>query len=191
MNKRTKAIDEVTYRLIISTIQAGFKHQGIYHKPNNRVATILQLEYNLGLRISDILNLTMDSFVKDSKRYRLSICEQKTGKYRGFTVPMAVYSFVRDYAYENNISPTAKLFPITERAVLKHLKITVDYLGLNDIGTHSFRKAFATNAYVNSDYNIELVRVLLQHSSVVTSQRYVGIGSKELEEVIEKNVSIC
>lgn len=64
MNKRTRAIDEETYKLIISTIQKGFEYQGVIHKPNERIATVLQLEYNLGLRIGDILNLTIDNFMK-------------------------------------------------------------------------------------------------------------------------------
>lgn len=191
MNKRTRAIDEETYKSIIKTIQNGFEYQGVVHKSNERIATVLQLEYNLGLRIGDILNLTMDSFVKDGKRYRLDIREEKTNKYRGFTVPSEIYNFIRDYAYDNNINPKAKLFPITERAVLKHLKITCDYLKLQGVGTHSFRKAYATNIYVNNHYNIELVRVLLQHSSTVISQKYIGIGSKELETAIEKNINLC
>lgn len=190
MNKRTRAIDEETYKRIISTIQKGFAYQGVMHKPNERIATVLQLEYNLGLRVCDILNLTMNSFVKDGGRYRLDIHEQKTIKYRNFTVPVAIYGFIRDYAYENNINPKARLFPITERAVLKHLKVTCDFLGLEGIGSHSFRKAYATNIYVNNHYNIELVRVLLQHSSSVVTQRYIGIGSKELEDAIEKNISL-
>lgn len=191
MNKRTRAIDEETYKLIVITIQNGFEYEGVCHKPNERIAVVLQLEYNLGLRIGDILNLTMDSFVKDGSRYRLDIHEQKTGKYRNFTVPVEIYNFIRDYAYENSIHPKAKLFPITERAVLKHLKVTCDFLGLQGVGTHSFRKAYATNIYVNNHYNVELVRVLLQHSSSTVTQRYIGIGSKELETAIEKNINLC
>lgn len=191
MNKRTRAIDEDTYKLIISTIQNGFEYDGVIHKPNERIATVLQLEYNLGLRVGDILNLTMDSFVKDGKQYRLDIHEQKTGKYRGFTVPVEIYNYIRDYAYENNINPKARLFPVTERAVLKHLKLVCEYLAIDGIGSHSFRKAFATNVYVSNHYNIELVRVLLQHSSVTVTQRYIGIGSKELEDAIKKNINLC
>lgn len=188
MNKRTKAIDTETYKLIIATIKKGFVYDGVQHKPNERIATILVLEYNLGLRVIDILNLRMDSFVKDGSRYRLDIYEQKTGKYCNMTVPNEVYQFVRDYAYQHNISAKAKLFPITERAVLKHLKVVCMHLGLEGVGTHSFRKGFATNIYVNNNYNIELVRALLRHSSVVVSQRYIGIGSKELEDAIHKNI---
>lgn len=191
MNKRTRAIDEETYKQIISTMQKGFKYEGVQYKPNERIATVLQLEYNLGLRVGDILNLTMDSFMRDGNRYRLDIHEQKTGKYRNFTVPVEIYNFVRDYAYDNSINSKARLFPITERAVLKHLKVTCEYLKIEGIGSHSFRKAFATNVYVNNHYNIELVRVLLQHSSVTVTQRYIGIGSKELEDAIEKNINLC
>ena len=191
MNKRTRAIDDETYKQIISTMQKGFKYEGVQYKPNERIATVLQLEYNLGLRVGDILNLTMDSFMRDGNRYRLDIHEQKTGKYRNFTVPVKIYNFIRDYAYDNSINQKARLFPITERAVLKYLKVTCEYLKIEGIGSHSFRKAFATNVYVNNHYNIELVRVLLQHSSVTVTQRYIGIGSKELEDAIEKNINLC
>ncbi|KAB1438066.1 tyrosine-type recombinase/integrase [Candidatus Galacturonibacter soehngenii] len=190
LNKRTKAVDEETYKRIVSVMKEGFCYQGVDYKPNERIATVLILEYNLGLRVGDILNLTVDSFVKDGNRYRLDIYEQKTGKYRNFTVPDEVYQFIRDYAYEHNISPKSRLFPITERAVLKHLKVVCEYLGLIGIGSHSFRKAFATNVYVNNHYNIELVRTLLQHSSVIVTQRYIGIGSKELEDAIQKNICL-
>lgn len=190
MNKRTRAIDEETYKLIIATMKNGFTYNGVQHKPNERLAMVLILEYNLGLRVGDILNLSIDSFVKDGSRYRLDMYEQKTGKYRNFTVPNEVYQFVLDYAYSHNISPKTRLFPITERAVLKHLKVVCSYLGLEGVGSHSFRKAFATNVYVNNHYNIELVRTLLQHSSSVVTQRYIGIGSAELEEAIQKNICL-
>ena len=191
MNKRTRAIDEESYKLIIATMKSGFIDAGVNYKPNVRIATVLVIEYNLGLRVGDILNLTMESFVKDTSRYRLDIHEQKTGKYRNFTVPAEVYSFIRDYAYENGINPKAKLFSLTERAVLKHLEAVCRYLKLSGVGSHSFRKAFATNVYVNSHYNIELARILLQHSSVIVTQRYIGIGSKELEDALQKNINLC
>ncbi len=188
MNKTTRAVDDDTYRLIIDTMRKGFEYKGTHHKANVRIATILVLEYNLGLRVGDILKLTMSSFVKEGSRYHLDIKEQKTGKSRTFTIPNEIYQFIRDYAYQMEISPSARLFPITERAVLKHLKVTCEFLGLEGIGSHSFRKGFATRIYKENDFNIELVRTLLQHSSVVVTQRYIGMGTKELEEAISNSV---
>lgn len=190
MNKRTVALDEATFKLIIATMRKGFTHNGVSYKPNDRIATLLTLEYNLGVRVGDILQLRMKSFVQDGGRRRLDIYEEKTGKYRCFTVPEEVYQYIRDYAYTHNISPSARLFPITERAVLKHLKSTCEYLELDGIGTHSFRKGFATNIYTKNAYNIELVRTLLQHSNVAVTQRYIGIGSRELEDAIQSNICL-
>ena len=93
-----------------------------------------------------------------------------------------------NYALENNINPSAKLFDIGERAVNKHLHLVCDYLGYEGIGSHSFRKYFATSIYVDNNYDINLVRVLLQHSSTVTTQRYIGIQNKNLEDALQNHI---
>lgn len=194
MNKKTLALTDDTFKTIIQTMREGFTYTtgdvGKVFKPNNRVATALILEANLGLRIGDILNLKLSDIVRDGNRYRLDIVEQKTGKKRAFTVPIEIYSYIQEYAYNNNIKPTAKLFDITDRAVQKQLKIVCDYLGLEGISTHSFRKYFATNLYVNNNYNIQLVREILQHSSTAITQKYIGIQQKDIEVALENNIRL-
>ena len=143
MNKKTRALTEEQYRKIITTINEGFvTAAGERVKPNSRIATALTLEANLGLRISDILHLTINQIVKDGDRYRLDLVEQKTGKKREFTVPTEIYIYIQNYALENNINPRARLFQITERTVQRHLKMVCDYLEYEYISTHSFRKFF-------------------------------------------------
>lgn len=190
MNKKTKALDREQYGLIIDTIRNGFQYNGSEFKPNNRLATLLMVQANLGVRISDILKLTLSDIVKESGRYRLDIVEQKTGKERNFTVPAALYDYLVTYAGENKIGNQAKLFPICERAVQKQLKIVADYLQIDGISTHSFRKFYATQIYQNNDYDIELVRHLLQHSSATITQKYIGISSARVEQAINKHVCL-
>lgn len=191
MNKKTVALTDEQYQEIISTILNGFVcNDGHIVKPNRRVATILSLEANLGLRISDILHLRLSAIIHDGNRYRLNIVEQKTKKKREFTVPMEIYIYIQNFALENNISPAAKLFDISERAVQLHLQLVCEYLKYENISTHSFRKYFATSIYVNNNYNIELIRVLLQHSSVATTQRYIGIRSKEIENALQNHIKL-
>lgn len=191
MNKKTVALTEQQYKEIITTIRAGFVcADGHIVKPNNRIATALSLEANLGLRISDILQLRLSAIIRDGDRYRLDIVEQKTHKKREFTVPTDIYIYIQNYALENNIHPAAKLFDLSERAVNKHLKLVCDYLNLEGIGSHSFRKYFATSIYVNNHYDINLVRVLLQHSSSVTTQRYIGLQRQEVEEALQKHIQL-
>ena len=186
MNKQTKALTNEQYEEVIRTIADGF----LEHRPNKRIAAALTLEANLGMRISDILNLRLCDIVRDGNTWHLDVIEQKSGKPRTFTVPDRVYDFIKSYCYDNGISKTEKIFPISERAVQKHLKFACDFLELDDIGTHSFRKNFATGVYQNNDYNIVLVQQLLQHSSPAITQRYIGIDSKQIQEALEKQVNI-
>ena len=186
MNKRTLALTKEQYREIIDTMRNGF----LGSRPNNKVATALVLEANLGLRVSDIVKLRLVDIVKDGERYRLDITEQKTGKKRVFTVPKEIYLYIKEYCLENGIKKNEIMFPLTERAVQKHLKLVCDYLGYEGIGTHSFRKFFATNVYQDNGYNIILVQELLQHSSPDITRRYIGISSKDLEEALQKNINL-
>lgn len=191
MNKETVALTEEQYKNIISTMREGFVcNDGHVVKPNLRIATALSLEANLGLRISDILQLRLSSIIRDGNRYRLDVVEQKTKKKREFTVPVDIYIYIQNYALENNINPAAKLFDISERAINKHLKLVCDYLEYDGIGSHSFRKYFATSIYVNNHYDINLVRVLLQHSSAVTTQRYIGLQRQEVEQALQNHIKL-
>lgn len=191
MNKKTKALEKEQYELVISTIRNGFTHDGKEFKPNNRLATALVVQANLGVRISDILNLTLSDIVRDAGRYRLNIVEQKTGKERNFTVPAQLYEYLVQYANENCIGEKARLFPVCERAIQKQLKIVADYLGLENVSTHSFRKYYATAIYLGNDYDIELVRHLLQHSSSAVTQRYIGISEKRVENAINNHLCLA
>ena len=133
----------------------------------------------------------MSSFIKDGSRYRLDIKEQKTGKLRTFTVPVEVYSFIQDYAIKNAIGVDAKLFDISERQVQRHLNKVFTKMGLplRQYGSHSYRKFFATQIYLDNDMNIALVQVLLQHSSVAITQRYIGISTKQVEDALAGTVN--
>ena len=184
MNKCTVALTTDQYKEIISTMKKGFTGS----RPNEPIATALMLEANLGLRISDILRLRLSDIVKDGERYRLAMIEQKTGKARTFTVPLALYQFIRCYCLDHAIPPEHRIFPLTERTVQRHLQQVCDYLGYAGIGTHSFRKYYATEIYKNNGYNIALVQQLLQHSSTAVTQRYIGIQQQEVEKAIENHL---
>lgn len=183
MNKKTVALTTEQYKEIISTMQSGFTGC----RPNERIATALVLEGNLGLRISDIVKLRPSDIVKDGDRYRLEIVEQKTGKSRVFTVPLVIQQYIENYCLRNNIGKKDLIFPISERMIQKQLKIVCDYLGYEGISTHSFRKWYATEIYKANGYDITLVQRLLQHSSAAVTQRYIGIEPQRIESAIENH----
>ena len=109
MNKKTKALTTEQYKEIIQTMKVGF----CGCRPNERIATALVLEGNLGLRISDIVKLRPCDIVRDGDRFRLEIVEQKTGKRRVFTVPLVIAQYVENYCLRNGIGKEDLIFPIT------------------------------------------------------------------------------
>lgn len=186
MNKKTKALTTDQYKEIIQTMREGF----CGCRPNDRVATALVLEGNLGLRISDIIKLRPCDIVKDGDRFRLEVVEQKTGKSRVFTVPLLIQQYIENYCLRNGIRRNDLIFPITERAVQKQLKIVCDYLEMEGVSTHSFRKWYATEIYNKNDHDIALVQRLLQHSSASTTQRYIGIEPQKIEQAIQNHAQL-
>ena len=192
MNKKCVALTQDEYKESIRLLKEGFELEGVIVKPNERIATLEMLQATLGLRLGDILKLRLSSFIKDGERYRLDIVEQKTGKTRNFTVPLEVYTFIQGYAIEKGMSKEAKLFDVSERQVERHLNKVFTKMGLplRNYGSHSYRKYFASQIYINNDMNIELVRLLLQHSSVVTTQRYIGVSSKTVEDALAKHIAL-
>lgn len=186
MNKKTLALTTDQYTNIIATMREGFT--GL--RPNDRVATALVIEGNLGIRVSDVVQLRLCDIVQDGGRYRLDIKEQKTGKSRTFTVPYVIYRYISDYALRNGIGATDRLFPVTTRQVQKTLAAVCDHLGYTGISTHSFRKMFATEIYNHNGHDIALVQRLLQHSSATTTQKYIGIEPEKIEKAIENHAML-
>ena len=186
MNKKTKALTTEQYKQIIQTMREGF----CGCRPNERVATALVLEGNLGLRISDIVKLRPCEIVQDGDRYRLEIVEQKTNKRRVFTVPLVIAQYVENYCLRNSIGRNDLIFPITERAVQKQLALVCAYLGIVGVSTHSFRKWYATEIYKANGFDIALVQRLLQHSSAAVTQRYIGIEPQRIEAAIQGHAQL-
>ena len=185
----TRACNEESYRKIVELARNGYISNGVYHRPNEQLATILVLEANLGCRIGDIVNLTTDSIIKDGDFWKLNIIEEKTGKKRCFIVPQEIKDFIDKWCYDEGIYQ-GKLFKIGKKCVWKHMKEITDYLELKETGTHSLRKYRANEIYEKSGHDIEMVRAFLNHSSVLTSQRYIRRSDAQLEKAISESVKI-
>ncbi len=186
MNKKTIALTTEQYEAIITAMKEGFTG----FRPNERVATALVIMGNLGLRISDVLNLRPNCIVRDGDRYRLEVREIKTGKLRVFTVPFVIQQYIENYCLRYSIQRDDLIFPFTARNVQKELAKVCDYLGYTGISTHSFRKWYATEIYMNNGHDIQLVQRLLLHSSSSITQRYIGIEPQRIEEAIEGHAKL-
>lgn len=181
-----KLIDEATLKDIILTIREGYTdHEGIKHRANPQMATILLLQANLGCRIGDIVNLKVENIVFDGEAWRLNLIEEKTGKLRPYIVPSPVKQIIDNYCKLNRIE-SGRLFTVTEQAVWKQMRYITKYLGLEETSCHSLRKNAALRVYLNSGKDIALTSQFLNHSSPSTSLRYLKRSNKQMDDIISQ-----
>lgn len=190
MNVRCRACTQEEYEKIITLLRSGFIYKGQKIRSKERIADALLLEANLGIRIGDVLNLRFKDFIRDGKDYRINIVEQKTGKTRKYVVPNEIISYINEYCIRWEISKEQKLFPFHVRNVQKYLQMACEILELKNISTHTMRKFYSTEAYKKSGNDIRLVQLLLNHSSVLVTQRYIGVDDAKIEEAIQSNVHL-
>lgn len=143
---------------------------------------------NVGLRISDLLRLTVGELRSDY----VVIKEGKTGKSRKFalndSVKEAVAKLVPKVAADSNHAfPSRKgTNPIGRVQAYRILNAAVVRAGLADVytsfGAHSLRKTFGYFAY-EAGVDLALIMRVLNHSTQRETLRYIGIEADEIADV--------
>lgn len=184
-NRRAaRPLEYEEYMTIITLCQKGFTYKdeyGVKHifRPNKQLAMTFMLQANLGLRISDVLKLKPSTFKND----KLEVIEKKTGKLQYRTINRNLKELIYEYALENNIKSNDYLIQVKVRAIQKQLSIIANYLNLTNISSHSFRKLFGVTVYNKTNGNIELLKELFNHSNIATTQRYIKVSQKQIDEI--------
>lgn len=190
MNKKTSCITDEQFNKIVNLIHDGSGDGKI--KRSKEIALILTITGNSALRIGDCTKLKLNSFIKEGDNYKYNIVEEKTGKKRTCIIPNEIYIMIKDYAKEKKKGENEIIFNHTIRAIQYKLKNVANYLGedYKDISTHSFRKCAGMRMYRLSGNDIELTRKFLNHSSINTTQRYLGVNDDEINKIIQASYKI-
>jgi len=185
----TTLISDQDIKNIIFYLRNGYEYNGVKHRSNYKVATIMLLQANLGCRIGDIVHITVENIVFDGEAWRLDMEEEKTGKKRRFIIPTPIKSKIDEWCRQNAIT-SGRLFDIEEPAVWKQLRAVTAFLGLNNVSAHSFRKAAGFRNYKKSGYDIALTSQFFNHSSTSTTLLYLKRSSKQMDELLSDSVVI-
>lgn len=142
----------------------------IFRTRNPRNRLMLELMARSGMRVGEVLKLTpMD--VEDRKAI---IRDPKSGKEaEAVFLPLKVADRLRTYIRENKIQSDSRVFPITYAAARLIVIKAGEIVGIR-IRPHDLRRHAATYAS-RSGTPLEIVsKVLLRHSNLSTTQRYLG-----------------
>lgn len=155
---------------------------------------------NLSLRISDLVTLKWNFFLKDDMTFKNNYRIQpkktkKTGKfvtlYFNEVVQKTITEYIEQYPVEDMNGFIFKSREgegaITERSVWKIIVDAAIDAGIeHNVGTHSLRKTFGYHIWHNAkdkEKALVMLMAIFNHSSVAITKKYIGIMDEEIEDV--------
>jgi integrase len=160
---------------------------------NLRNYALFSLGCNAGLRVSDLLRLTIADVRNERGRIRdrVQVRESKTGKSKDFPISDSASKALGEYLATRKTSqgdeplfPSRKGGHLTRQQARRILVEAARAVGIHErIGTHSMRKTLAYHVYRDGK-DIALVQSLLNHSNPAVTLRYIGVTREEVDKAV-------
>ena len=170
-------VKPITDKKIISDIKSELAKNGA------RDVLLFTMGINTGLRISDLLTLTVAD-VRD--RATVTINEKKTGKKKEFPLNDTVQALLKPFI--GGMSDHEFIFQsrkgensnITRQQAYNIINGACKKCGITDeIGTHTLRKTFGYWHYKQNNDVVFLMKIF-NHSAPSITLRYIGITQEEI-----------
>lgn len=160
---------------------------------NTRDLLLFCLSVNNGLRMSDILRLTVNDVSHLNVGEMFTIKEKKTGKKNVLCLNKSVHKILRQYLDERNpdgseylfVSKKGKNQPLTVSTVSSMIKSWCKDINLvGNYGSHSCRKTWGFHQRTRYGIGMELLMKRFNHSSMNVTLRYVGIQDEQINNLL-------
>ena len=182
IRKKPKYLTVEQYRVLLETATG--------HKQGLMYATIIKILANTGLRISELLNLTLDDIQEKDSLYIVG----KGKKERPVEISGSLRADIEHYieSREKITTKTPYLFISTWKRKLSvdrvqsTFRVLAAKAGLRKkVTPHILRHSFAT--WLNDEgIDIRTIQELLGHSSITTTQIYTHIDRKKKVDAVRK-----
>jgi integrase/recombinase XerD len=165
------------------------------HPQGYRNRAILEILYGSGIRVSELINLSLSNLFFEENlirvtgkgnKQRLVPMGKLTKKFilfyiNNFRVQQKIDSVYQDIVFLNRngkILTRQMIFTIIKQLALKaNIK--------KKIGPHTFRHSFATHLLENGA-DLRTIQILMGHENITTTEVYTHLDTKHLRSVIER-----
>lgn len=150
-----------------------------------RDKTFISLLLYTGLRISEALELTTESIEERDDTFFLRVQQGKGKKDR--LIPLVSDSLLDLLAgYMTTLPNGSRLFPFSSREANYLIKRLAKKAGITKpVSPHTLRHTSAT-LYLKKGVNLEVLRKLLGHSSLSTTQKYLSLTNEDMAMELRK-----
>ncbi len=162
--------------------------QKIIHSAKTQKSKLIILFlYSTGIRVSELVSLKIEDIDLNSNK---GIVKGKGDKQRQIYIGKDISGQLKNYldnrqknspyVFDNNKNPP---IPLTTRNIQKIIKSAVKNAGINKkVSPHTLRHSFATH-HLQSGTDIRKIQILLGHSRIDTTQIYINLSNKDLEDL--------
>lgn len=156
---------------------------------NKKHKAILFTAYSAGLRVSEVVNLTIADI--DSERMQIRVANGKGKKDRYVNLSPVLLDILRSYIKDYKPCPKKYLFE-SEQTGLAYPIRTVQQIFTNaknsagilkQVGIHSLRHSFATHL-LDKGTDIKYIKELLGHFNIKTTERYLHVSKNTLVNIV-------
>ncbi|WP_318643458.1 site-specific tyrosine recombinase [Flavobacterium ardleyense] len=160
-----------------------------------RNRAMLEVLYSCGLRVTELVTLRISDLFFDEGFIRVS---GKGSKQRYVPIAQSAQKFINHYkdevrVHQNVVKGYEDILFLNRRGrqltramiftIIKRLAVEVD---LNkNISPHTFRHSFATHLLSNGA-DLRAIQLMLGHESITTTEIYVHLDKRFLNEVLQK-----
>ncbi len=149
------------------------------YKPEHKLQ--IMLLYYCGLRVSESCNLTIEDL--DLKADILKVVSGKGGKDRLVPIPKPLKVYLIEYLKIYEIK-TGRLIKTQKRNANFYIKKIGLKMGIEGLHPHTLRHSYATHVLEETN-NLNLVKDLLGHTDIKTTQIYTHTSTKAKTESIK------
>lgn len=151
----------------------------------DRDVLVFLIGINTGLRVNDIVRLRVED-VKGKDFFVIK--EGKTEKPRRVnisTIRKEVDEYTKDKNSDDYLFQSQKgNSHITTTQVYRILDAAANWLGRDDIGTHTMRKTFGYH-YYKATKDVAMLQEIFNHHAPSITKRYIGIRQDEIDESLK------
>ena len=152
---------------------------------NDKHKLLVELLYSSGLRVSEAVKMKIDDLNLKEKMGK--VISGKGKKDRHIIISNNVIGHINNYLKDRK-EDSEYLFPsekshITVRMAQKVVNKSAKKAGIKKrVFCHALRSSFATHL-LEAGTDIRVIQVLLGHSSISTTERYVKVSTEQLKKV--------
>lgn len=134
-----------------------------------------------GLRIGEALTVRATMIESSSRTLRV---RGKGDKERRVPINSHAWEYLETLFIRSNLRSNSLFFPWPERGARKLITECGERAGISRrVSSHDLRATFATHVYRETK-DIRVVQALLGHSSVATTQVYLGVSQQDLAQAV-------